>query len=192
MKTWLRGILIFLAGVLASAIFFLVSAPPRGHAVDLLPAPTAAPLVIQVEGAVRQPGVYRLPRDTRVGDAISLAGGLLPDANQTLLNLAAKLKDGEKISVVSVNATPAPVSPTLARSPAKSGAQDAPLSGPININTASLEELEQLPNIGATHAQAILDYRQAHDGFKTILEIQEVKGIGPATFEKIKDLITVD
>lgn len=194
MKTWLRGIMIFLFGVLASAVLFLVTAPPRGHSVDLLPAPTPAPLVIQVSGAVNQPGVYRLPRDARVSDAIIIAGGLLPDANQTALNLAARLKDGEKVLVLSLNATPAPAVNSAQPASKSKPATDpmATLAAPININLAPLEMLEQLPGIGATRAQDIIDYRQAHDGFKSIDEIQEVSGIGPATFEKLKDLITVN
>ena len=193
MKKWLVGLLMFLFGMLASAVLFLVTSQPRGHSVELLPAPTPAPWIIQVDGSVNHPGVYRLPPESRVGEAITAAGGLKPDANQSQINLAARIKDGDKISIPSLEdqpesasfASPAKVVPLSSDPVATPGAI-------ININQASLDELEKLPGIGVTRAQRIIEYREANNGFKSIEEIQEVNGIGPSIFDQLKDLITVD
>ncbi len=203
MKKWLHPLLWIMLGMVASAAIFLISSPPRGKPVELLPAPTAAPILIHVDGAVKSPGVYGLPRDSRLQDAINEAGGFTDQANQGAVNLATRLKDGDKVHIptLSTPSAPEPVvssdgEPTAAPSgKTRSGAANAATatpSGPVNINTATLEELQTLTGIGPTRAQDIIDYREAHGGFKTIEEIQNVKGIGPATFEKLKDRITVN
>ncbi len=174
-----------LSGLLAAGLLFLINSAPRGEPVLLLPPPTRAPVMVHVSGAVAHPGVYSLPPDSRVQDAIEAAGGALPEAQFGSLNLAAHLSDGEKVNV------PFP-SPTANPQTANTGAETTPQSEfPININTATLEQLETLPGIGPVKAQAIIDYRTEHGPFQTIEEIMDVPGIGPATFEQIKDLITV-
>jgi competence protein ComEA len=137
--------------------------------------------------------VYSLPVGCRVQDAIATAGGLLAQADTQALNLAAAVQDGERIFVPASAPTR---SPPLA--PAAGAAQElpdwqfpTPTSGLTNINTASQAELEDLPNIGPVTAQKIIAYRDSHGPFTGIEAIQEVPGIGPKTFEAIKDLITV-
>lgn len=192
MKNWLGGLSLVLFGMLLSAILFLVTSPPRGHSIELLPAPTPSPLIVQVDGAVAQPGVYHLPRDSRVGEAIAAAGGLSTTADQSAINLAERLKDGEKIFIPILNPHPTPgsVGPS-SNNPSRSTISPGEPT-PVNINEASLEELEKLPGIGSSRAQQIIDYRQAHDGFKSPDELLNIKGIGPVIFDQLKDLITIE
>jgi len=171
-------------GLLGGGILFLVTRPPRGQPVLLLPAPTATSLLVHVAGAVNQPGVYSLPPGSRVQDAISLAGGFLPEANLQAINLAALIKDGERVFVPKVPATPVPGN---ADSPEVSSS----VQYPIDINTATQAELESLPGIGPVTAQDIIVFRDQNGAFRTIEEIENVPGIGQKTFETIKEFITV-
>jgi competence protein ComEA len=128
--------------------------------------------------------VYELPEGSRVQDAVTAAGGLLAEADATGINLAARLEDGQQINIPGGGGVPAPPAVFIG---------NAPTDGPvelININTAGLEELDALPGIGPTTAQKIIDYRTEHGDFQTIEDILNVSGIGPATFDNIKDLIT--
>jgi len=178
MRDW-RGILIgVVCGLLGAGVLYLVSQPPRGEAVKLLPPPTPAPLIIYISGAVSQPGVYTLPADSRVKDAIEAAGGLLTDASVDNINLAAFLRDGAHLEI-----------PTTASQPQTPSDSSTKL---ININNASQSELESLPEIGPSLARAIIAYREEHGPFGAVEDIQKVTGIGPAIFEQISHLITVD
>lgn len=140
-------------------------------------------------GAVVQPGVYSLPPGSRVKDAVQSAGGLLDDADHEAINLAALLVDGDRVRV------PTQKVPTVTRAtlPGAIGLPPtlAVTAEPININTASLEELDSLSGIGPAIAARIIAYRQLYGGFKTIQDIMKVEGIGPTIFSNIKDLITV-
>jgi len=195
MKTWQSILLGILLGFLFSAALLLIVAPPRGKSFELSPLPTSAPLVVYVTGAVIHPGVYSLPRLSRVSNAIEAAGGLQPNADQSAVNLAARLSDGQKIVVPKINE---PV--TSIESSTPQGGQPKPQSGlatpskenPINLNTASAEEFDLLPGIGPTHAADIVAYRTQHGSFNTIDEIMNVPGIGQTTFDRIKDLIYVE
>jgi competence protein ComEA len=197
MKTWWKsaGILGIgiLLGLLATGGVLLVSSQPRGEAIYLSPPPTAPPLIIHVNGAVLSPGVYSLPPHSRIRDAVETAGGLLPDADIRALNLADFLEDGELIKIPTLAPTPAlhATSQAIPEYPDSPAMQDSP-ELPININTAPLAELDRLPGIGPDKAQKIIDYRKTNGPFAAITDIQEVSGIGPVTFEKIKDLITVE
>ncbi|MCH7663262.1 MAG: ComEA family DNA-binding protein [Chloroflexi bacterium] len=188
MKNWWVYLLLgILGGLLGAGLLILVFSPPRGEPVRLLPAPTQALLVVHVDGAVANPGVYTLEPGSRIRDAVEAAGGLSPDASAERINMAAFLDDGIRI-VVPHFATPQPTN--LDGSPA-----DEPTVAPtfpININTASLDELQVLPGIGPVKAQRIIDYRDENGRFESIDELLNVTGIGPATFEQFKDLITVD
>ena len=176
-----------LGGLLGAGLMLLVFSPPKGEPVRLSPAPTGAPLVVHVEGAVLTPGVYTFEQGSRVRDAVDAAGGLSPDASPERINMAAFLEDGVRI-LVPYMVTPQPTN--LEGSPDSEPA--AAPTFPININTASLEELQFIPGIGPVKAQRIIDYRNENDDFKSIDEILNVTGIGPATFEQLKDFITVD
>jgi competence protein ComEA len=189
-----------LFGFLASGAILLAARPPRGAPVRLLPPPEPPSLVVEVSGGVAQPGLLRLPPGSRVADALEEAGGVVPEGDPSLLNLAALVKDGEKVSVPIKQPTEAALNAYLTRgeagqnpavSPPAPNSPPAPAPDhPININSAPASELDLLPGIGPVIAQRILDYREAHGSFQSIEEIKEVKGIGEATFEKIKALIT--
>jgi competence protein ComEA len=184
MNRLLNNLLLILSGILAGGLIWLISAPPRGAPVELRPAPTSAPLVIHVTGAVAEPGVYELPPGARVKDAVAAAGGLLPGAKSGALNLAAPLADGQQIAVPDASAAAAP------DEAAENLPSEQPLGALIDINTATRAELEALPGIGPTIAQRIVDYREENGPFAKAADILNVSGIGPATYAQFKDLIT--
>ncbi|NLW06585.1 MAG: ComEA family DNA-binding protein [Clostridia bacterium] len=150
-------------------------------------ASTETTIQVHVAGAVESPGVYTLPFGSRVIEAINLAG-LLPDAEPNALNLAAILQDEQQIIVPrqgeisssTGNATPSYNSNASNQAGAK-----------LNINTATLTELETLPGIGPVLAQRILDYRQQKGPFRTIEDLQNVPGIGAKRFSELQEKITV-
>lgn len=147
------------------------------------PENASGEVVVHVAGAVSSPGVYTLPADSRVDDAVRAAGATA-DADLSQLNLAQKLADGQKITVPAAGETPAPVDNAAPSDSSQSGAL-------ININTATQEELETLPSIGEVRAQAIIAYREEHGGFRTTDELMEVSGIGEKIFADIAPHITV-
>jgi competence protein ComEA len=151
--------------------------------VELLPPPTPQPMLIHISGAVAAPGVYSLPPGSRVQDAVQAAGGLLSDADESQVNLAAFLEDGQKVHIPAQGAAGDLPSDTRSGEPLPDAL--------VNINTASQAELEALPGIGPSLAQAILAYRQANGAFTSLEGIQAVDGIGPVTYEEIKGLITI-
>ena len=156
-------------------------------AVTPLPAPVRAKpaaaklLVIDVAGAVRHSGLYRLRAGSRIDDAIAAAGGATRKAQLDSVNLAAPVADGEQVIVPARGAAGA----VAAGSPAAGSSPSAPL----DLNSATLEELENLPGIGPVTAQKILDYRQAHGAFHAVAELQGVPGIGPAHMAQLKGLV---
>jgi len=175
-----------LFGLFIAVLVWVVARNPSGQAVTLRPVPTEKPIVIQVSGAVPRPGVYALAQGSRVQDAISAAGGFLADADKTGINLARALADGEQLDIPYTSGS----SPVILDTP--TAALTTPSSTElININTASASELDALPGIGPTTAQKIVDYRQQNGPFVSTADIINVSGIGPGTYEKIKDLITV-
>ena len=178
---WLAGFIVI--GVLIGVgVLLLVTRPPRGAPITLLPAPSPAAIAVYVNGRVNHAGLYSLPSGSRVNDAIQAAGGFSEGANSAALNLAKILVDGEQIDV------PELITGTLA------GGSMRPLDPTfilVDINTATLEQLDTLPDIGPKTAQEIIDYRDANGPFAGIEDIMNVPRIGQATFDKIKDLITV-
>lgn len=179
----------------------VVLAPVAASALPDAPqaaGPAASPspdVMVYVCGAVRSPGVVRLPAGARVTDALEVAGGPTAKAELAAVNLAAPVTDGEQIVVPERGAAP------VAAAPAQDGSSGGALSAApagstgsgalVNINTASLEELDALDGVGPSTAQKIIDYRTASGGFKTIEEIKEVPGIGDAKFASIQASITV-
>jgi len=156
-----------MAGFVLAAILLIVTRLPGGQPVTLQPAPTQPPVVIQIIGEVVKPGVYTLPDGSRVQDAVAAAGGLLADANSNSVNLAARLDDGRQINIPPQNASTSSQSAPLA--PSVPTATSAPFSvvstltptavssaSLININTATLQQLDTLPSIGPVTAQSIV------------------------------------
>jgi competence protein ComEA len=168
-----------LFGLLLSAVILLISSPPRANAIRILPTATQSPLTVDVGGAVAHPGIYQLPVNSRINDAILAAGGSVPEANLDSINRAALIKDGTKIYI--------PVQGEQITLDSSSSNSSFVL---ININTATQKELEALPGIGPGKAGDIIEYRQNHGDFDTIDEIQNVSGIGESLFQQIKDQIT--
>lgn len=190
MKNWLAYLLALTCGILLSGVIVLVSRPPRGNPLVLEPIPTPAPVAVHVGGAVSNPGVYELPPGSRVRDAVLAAGGMSDEADQVSVNLAASIKDGERILIPFLRGSSTSTSrqPEGVHLPTSAPSE---VSFPLDLNTATTMELESLPGIGPTRAQDIVLYRQEHGPFKTIEDIMGVNGIAFVTFEKIKDLIYV-
>lgn len=180
------SVVVLLLLLLGVGGFLLLRPAPRPEG-SFLPAegekePEAgkARLTVHVAGAVVNPGVVTLDPGARVMDAVQQAGGPLPEADLDSLNLAQPVSDGQKI--------------TVPRKGEGVGVQDGAASregGRVNINTATKEELERLPGIGPTLAQRILDYREAHGGFRSVDELRKVSGIGPKKFEELKGLVEI-
>lgn len=186
LKSILNVVSGILFGLFIAALIWVVSRNPSGEAVTLRPVPTDKPIVVHITGAVPRPGVYALPEGARVQDVISAAGGFLAEADKEFINLARILEDGEMLDIPYAEGF-SPVIPTPVQNVITSGS-DTDL---VNINTASSFELEALPGIGPTTAQKIIAYRDANGPFVSIEDIINVSGIGPGTYERIKDLITV-
>ncbi len=173
-----------LFGLFVAALIWVVARNPSGQAVTLRPVPTESPIVVHITGAVPRPGVYALPQGARVQDGISAAGGFLADADKMGINLARLLDDGEKLDIPFGAGSSFVIDPFAAPT-------EEPALELVNLNTASQAELETLPGIGPTTAQKIIDYRETNGPFQTTEDIINVSGIGPGTYERIKDLITV-
>ncbi len=178
---WLGGFIV-VGILLGTGIIFLVTRPPRGSPVELIPAPTQAPITIYVTGMVNRAGLQTLPPGSRVNDAIQVAGGFSAGADTSQVNLAEILSDGQKIDI------PGRSNPPAAGSENQAAGATTQL---ININLATLEQLDGLPGIGPTYAQEIIDYRNKNGSFSRIEDIMNVPGIGEGKFEAIKGLITV-
>ena len=142
------------------------------------------PVVVHVAGAVRQPGVYRMRANARVDDAVGRAGGATRRADLSQVNLAAQVEDGRQVVV-----------PPRVRADAAGGAAPAETPTtpgvPLNINTATLEQLDELDGIGPTTAQHILDYREEHGGFGSVEELGEVPGIGDVRLASLREQVRV-
>jgi len=190
----LIGIVVLVAVTLAGAGFWYVRSLPRPVEVRAqepppVPAPgaspsaEAAPVLVDVAGWVRRPGVYQLPASARVIDAIEAAGGARPGAELQVLNLAAPLADGTQILVPKQGEVPPAPAPG-----AVAGAVPGAL---VNVNTATAAELETLPGIGEVTAQAIIDHRTENGPFTSVDQLLDVSGIGDVTLENIRDLVTV-
>jgi competence protein ComEA len=159
---------------------------------DESPAPAAAPLnlraeppparkvVVHVVGQVYKPGLYSLPEGSRVDDAIKRAGGPKPKAALALVNLAAPVADGQQVVLPSNREA----AQALGGDSVAGGA-----GGRVHLNSATLDQLDELPGIGPVTAQKILDYRSEHGAFGTVEELDAVPGIGPATLDELRDLV---
>lgn len=189
------------------------SATERPSALSPTSTPTSAPtagaaptsIVVAVVGKVRKPGLVTLRPDSRVADAIAAAGGAERGVDFSQLNQARKVADGEQIAVGvpgaqppaggTAAASPAPGSPASGSSTSGSAASGSSAAGSsataIDLNTATAEQLDELPGVGPVLAKRILDYRTEHGRFGSIDELQEVSGIGDATYAKIAPMARV-
>jgi competence protein ComEA len=147
---------------------------------------SGAKIVIHVAGAVHTPGVVELPTGSRIHEAIRAAGGSLADADLNRLNLAAVLADGQKVHVPVVGEPPSADSTGQTE-----GTAGAATADKIDINTASVEELDTLPRVGPVLAQRIVDWRKEHGSFKTVEELDAVDGVGAKMLEALLPLVTV-
>jgi competence protein ComEA len=187
-EKWRDLIIGVLFGLCSAGLILLVSRPRQGQAVLLRPPPTPMPIIINIDGEVVSPGVYTLPADSRILDAVDAAGGLTEGASPGSVNLAAPLEDGSHIYI--------PARVVSGEDGVGGGSSALRLSAEgrftplVNINQASLEELVSLPGIGPVTAGKIISYREEHV-FTRVEEIQKVPGIGPATFEQIRAYLTV-
>jgi competence protein ComEA len=154
------------------------------------PAAGGAELVVAVTGKVRRPGVVTLPAGARVIDALRAAGGPLPGADLALLNLARKLGDGELVVVGIPGAVDAAAGSDGGSGGTGTGAAGS-AAGQVDLNTATLEQLDGLPGVGPVLAQRILDWRAQHGRFASIDQLQEVPGIGDAKFGQLRDKVRV-
>ncbi len=162
------------------------TAPGAGSAAAGSATAGSALLVVDVAGKVRRPGVYRLPPGARVEDAVRAAGGFGNGVDPATVNLARKLVDGEQVLIgVLGGAAPASAGPPDPSSPVASTA------GPLDLNTATLAQLDALPGVGPVLAQHILDWRTGHGRFDSVDQLNGVTGIGDSKFADLKPLVTV-
>lgn len=177
--TFLTGLL---SGLLAAVLVLLLISRPRRYPIHLLPPPTASPIRVHVAGAVQHPGVYFLAADSIWQTALDSAGGDLPEADLERVNLAAPLEEGQYIYI-----------PYRVTSQVPNG-EYAPLplndAQLIDVNHATLIELEQLPGIGPSLASNIVQFREENGFFLAPEDLLGVTGIGPAKLEQIRELIT--
>lgn len=195
-----RLVLASLAAIAAVAVVgtgFVIfddrSAPPI---VIADPRPDAT-IVVGVDGAVATPGVYALPGDARAQDALAAAGGAAADADLAALNLARRLRDEDHLLVPRLAPVVAVVDGPSFGSPVSPAFADAPMqqasvveTGPVNLNAASLADLDGLPGIGPVLAQRILDHRTVVGPFRTIDELADVQGISPRMVDDLRALVT--
>ncbi len=143
-----------------------------------------ADIKVQVSGEVTFPGVYRMKPDDRVMDAVVAAGGITPNADITGINLSRRVQDEAHYHVPAIGSATRP-QPTLSPNGEQLG------DGPIDLNTATVRELEILPGIGPTLATAIVSYRSDNGPFGTVADLEGVPGIGPKTLEAVRRLVSV-
>jgi competence protein ComEA len=177
------GVVTIVALALGGRVFLRpgeARAPAPIHVARSTAPPKPAQLYVDVVGAVRRPGLYRLDRGARVAEAVQRAGGVARGADLELVNLAALVADGEQVVV--------PRRGAAGVAAAGGGAPSAPV-GPVHLNGATLEQLDGLPGVGPVTAQKILDYRTKHGGFDSVDELDAVSGIGPARLADLRPLV---
>ena len=192
---------VVLVGVLAAVVAAVGvwREAPRAEPVADLPvqvttsaaaAPSAVPavepetLVVAVAGKVRRPGLVRVEPGSRVADVLEAAGGPLPDADLSGVNLARKVGDGEQVAIG------VPPAPDAGPVPATSGAGSGP-AGPLDLNAATVEQLDALPGVGPVTAQRIVEWRTRNGRFATVDQLREVEGIGERRLGQLRELVRV-
>jgi competence protein ComEA len=174
----LAAVLLVAGRQLAGAGATSSARPVAERPLESVEAAAPAALVVHVVGAVHRPGLYRLREGSRIADAVKRAGGATKRADLSLVNLAAPIADGVQVVV-----------PRRMTAAATTGAGPAQApAGPVHLNTATLEQLDELPGVGPSTAQKILDFRQEHGAFTSVDELDAVPGIGPARLEQLREL----
>ncbi|WCB94842.1 hypothetical protein DSM104299_03581 [Baekduia alba] len=158
-----------------------------GASVSAAPARETS-ATVHVVGAVRRAGVYRLRAGQRVQDAIARAGGATAHADLQAINLAAKVTDGQQVVVPRKGR--AGVAAPAAGAATEGGGGAAPSSGPVNLNSATAEQLDTLDGVGPATAQKILEFRQQHGGFSSVDDLAQIAGIGPKKLESLRAQVT--
>ena len=162
---------------------FSDSATPARGAGGATPSAPSGELIVDVTGKVERPGIVTLPQGSRVYEAIEAAGGLKGRVDTTALNMARQLTDGEQVLVG--------LEPVAVPGAAEQPAGAAPAATKINLNTATVEQLDTLPGVGPVTAQAILGWRDTNGPFSAVDDLLDVKGIGEATLAELRDLVVV-
>jgi competence protein ComEA len=188
-RALLLAVIALLAVLVAPRLLAHGSTTPRAAGASPTPAAPRIPdrvvptklVVVDVAGAVRRPGLYRLPQGSRIADAITRAGGATRHADQTLVNLAAPVADGEQVLV------PTSLAGASAASAVGSGTPSP--TAPLDLNSATAEQLDGLPGVGPTTAQKIVDYRQQHGPYTSVEDLDAIPGIGPAKIANLKGLV---
>jgi competence protein ComEA len=161
-------------GEAATESSFAAETGGGGGGASLSVAGASGEVVVDVTGAVRRPGVYRMPLGSRVNDAIARAGGAAPRAELEAINLAARLADGQQVVVPEM--VPGGVAAV------ETGAGE----GPISLGTATVEQLEEIEGIGPVTAGDIIAFRDDHGGLSSVDQLDQVAGIGPATMDSLR------
>jgi competence protein ComEA len=159
---------------------------PQPAATAAVPVPSAAPLVVSVSGKVRRPGLVEVPDGARVADVLEAAGGALPGTDLSALNLARRVADGEQVAVgvpAAPDAVPAPGAP----SPVACAAP----AGKVDLNLATVEQLDALPGVGPVTAQRILEWRTRHGRFTRVEQLREIEGIGERRFAQLRGMVVI-
>lgn len=162
------------AAAIIGCIVLLVLRRP-GLPVQLIEQRPGSEIVVQVDGAVQRPGIYRLPTGARAADAVQAAGGPSPVADPSGINLARQLRDGDRLTI-----------------PPRSAAPSVSAGRRAALNTATEAELESLPGIGPVLARRIVDHRRHHGPFARLEDLLQVEGIGPKLLERLRPLVAVD
>lgn len=177
-----KALAILAISAVSLSAFYIFKPHTAEASAPVVPTIVAPPmLIVDVQGEVKKPGVYELPINSRVNDAIKAAGGSLQSADLSFVNQARLIKDGEQIYIERK------ISNAIARTRSSSGS----LNGILNLNRASAKELEKLPGIGPVLASRIIEYRKINGNFQSIDDLRKVQGIGASTLEKFKSKIRV-
>jgi competence protein ComEA len=197
----LIGFLVVAVLLVGGAVFWYLRSLPAAVRVDAAiapahaaaapsvgPSPSPGVVVVYVSGWVEHPGVYEFEEGDRVVDAIERAGGPKKGADLNALNLAAFLTDAQQVLVMRKGQAPPP---TTSSGSGGGGTSTGATGGPINVNTATLDQLETLPGIGPALGQRIIDYREQHGPFQSVEDLLEVSGIGEKRLADLQDQVTV-
>lgn len=180
----LQYLMVLIFGIGLSGLILFLNHRPTPQMIKILPTNTSLPLVVHITGEVTHPGVYNLGQNTRIGDLVDMAGGYTENADESDINLAQFVYDGQQVIVPSMDSD-------LETAENQVEFNKTTDEYPININHCSLEQLISLPGVGETKASAIITYREEHGGFEVKEDLIKVSGIGEAIFESIEELITV-